>query len=195
MRGSEMKRGFQLLTALMFSVISIAPAFSTSIVSTSPTAGSVLSVAPTAVTIKASAELEDVANEITVTDPNGVRVDDGSVQIQGQVLMVGLKPLTISGLYTVSYTIMAIADVPTVSSFTFLYNAPAEMTLATPSPSQSEVNTPTANRTTDIFVIALLIFAFIILIFLSRYAKQTFKAPVKARKPPIRKSGSKKFLK
>jgi len=195
MRGSEMKRGFQLLTALMFSVISIAPAFSTSIVSTSPTAGSVLSVAPTAVTIKASAELEDVANEITVTDPNGVRVDDGSVQIQGQVLMVGLKPLTISGLYTVSYTIMAVADVPTISSFTFLYNAPAEMTLATPSPSQSEVNTPTANRTTDIFVIALLIFAFIILIFLSRYAKQTFKAPVKARKPPIRKSGSKKFLK
>ena len=190
-----MKRGFQILTALMFSIISISPAFSTSIVNTSPTAGSVLSVAPTAVTIKASAELEDVANEITVTDPNGVRVDDGSVQIQGQVLMVGLKPLTISGLYTVSYTIMAIADVPTVSSFTFLYNAPAEMTLATTSPSQSEVNTPTANRTTDIFVIALLIFAFIILIFLSRYAKQTFKSPVKARKPPIRKSGSKKFLK
>jgi len=48
-------------------------------------------------------------------------------------------------------------------------------------------------------VIALLIFAFIILIFLSRYAKQTFKAPVKApvkaRKPPIRKSTSRKFLK
>ncbi len=195
MRSSEMKRGFQILTALIFSIISIAPAFSTSIVSTSPTAGSVLSVAPTAVTIKASAELEDVANEITVTDPNGVRVDDGSVQIQGQVLMVGLKSLTISGLYTVSYTIMAVADVPTISSFTFLYNAPAEMTLATPSPSQSEVNTPTANRTTDIFVIALLIFAFIVLIFLSRYAKQTFKSPVKARKPPIRKSGSKKFLK
>jgi len=194
-----MKRGFQILMALMFSLISISPAFSTSIVSTSPTAGSVLSVAPTAVTIKASAELVDVANEITVTDPKGVRVDDGSVQIQGQVLMVGLKPLTISGLYTVSYTIMAIADAPTVSSFTFLYNAPAEMTLATPSPSQSEVNTPTANRTTDIFVIALLIFAFIILIFLSRYAKQTFKAPVKApvkaRKPPIRKSTSRKFLK
>ena len=195
MWGSEMKRGFQILTALIFSVISISPAFSTSIVSTSPTAGSVLSVAPTAVTIKANAELADAANEITVTDPKGVRVDDGSVQIQGQVLMVGLKPLTISGLYTVAYTIMAIADTPTVSSFTFLYNAPAEMTLATPSPSQSEVVTPTANRTTDIFVIALLIFAFIILIFLSRYAKQTFKAPVKARKPPVRKSNSRKFLK
>jgi hypothetical protein len=90
---------------------------------------------------------------------------------------------------------MAIADVPTVSSFTFLYNAPAEMTLPTPTPSQSEVSTPTANRTTDIFVIALLIFAFIILIFLSRYAKQTFKASAKVRKPPIRKSNSRKFLK
>lgn len=195
MRSREMKRGFQILTALIISIISTAPAFSTSIVSTSPTAGSVLSVAPTAVTIKASAELADVANEITVTDPNGVRVDDGSIQIQGQVLMVGLKPLTISGLYTVSYTISAIADSPTISSFTFLYNAPAEMTLATPSPSQSTISTPTINRTTDIFVIVLLIFAFILLIFLSRYAKQTFKAPVKARKPQIRKSGSKKFLK
>jgi copper resistance protein C len=132
---------------------------------------------------------------MTVTDPNGVRVDDGSVQIQGQVLMVGLKPLTVSGLYTVSYTITAIAEAATISSFTFLYNAPAEMTLATPSPSQSEVNTPAANRTTDIFVIALLILAFIVLIFLSRYAKQTFKAPANSRKPPIRKSNSRKFLK
>ena len=86
-------------------------------------------------------------------------------------------------------------DAPTVSSFTFLYNAPAEVTIATPSPSQSEISTPTVNRTTDIFVIALLIFAFIVLIFLSRYAKQTFKAPVKAKKPPIRKSNSRKFLK
>jgi methionine-rich copper-binding protein CopC len=190
-----MKRGFQILTALIFSIISISPAFSTSIISTSPTAGSVLSVAPTAVTIKASAELADVANEITITDPNGVRVDDGSVQIQGQVLMVGLKPLTVSGLYTVAYTITAIAEAPTVSSFTFLYNAPAEMTLPTPTPSQSKVSTPTANRTTDIFVIALLIFAFVILVFLSRYAKQTFKAPTNSRKPPTRKSNSRKFLK
>ena len=195
MRGRYMRRGFQILTSLLFSVIFISPAFSTSIVSTSPTAGSILSVAPTAVTIKASAQLADVANEITITDPNGVRVDDGSVQIQGQVLMVGLKPLTVSGLYTVSYTIMAIAEAPTVSSFTFLFNAPAEITLPTPSPSESKVRTPTPNRTTDIFVIALLIFAFIVLIFLSRYAKQTFKSTAKTRKPPTRKSNSRKFLK
>jgi len=184
-----------LFTLLIVGITPVSNAWATSIVSTSPTAGSVLSISPTAVTIKANADLLSGANEMTVTDAKGVRVDDGSLQVQGEVLMVGIKTLTKSGLYTVSYTIMAIADVPTVSSFTFLYNAPAEMTLPTPTPSQSEVSTPTANRTTDIFVIALLIFAFIILIFLSRYAKQTFKAPAKVRKPPIRKSNSRKFLK
>ena len=84
-------------------------ALATSIVSTSPTAGSVLSISPTAVTIKASQDLVEDANEITVTNSNGQRVDDGSIQIQGQVLMVGIKPLTTSGLYTVTYTLMALS--------------------------------------------------------------------------------------
>ena len=57
--------------------------WATSIVSTSPTAGSVLSISPTAVTIKANADLLDGANEITVSDSKGIRVDDGSIQIQG----------------------------------------------------------------------------------------------------------------
>ena len=190
-----MKRGFQLLTALMFSVISIAPAFSTSIVSTSPTAGSVLSVAPTAVTIKASAELEDVANEITVTDPNGVRVDDGSVQIQGQVLMVGLKALSVSGLYTVTYTLTAVDDSPITGTFTFLYNAPAEMSLPTPAPSDTTVVLPTANSATDLFVIGLMVFAFMVLIFLSRYAKKTFNTPIKRQRAPKKIPTIKKFKK
>ena len=51
-------------------------------------------------------------------------------------------------------------------------------------------------KKTKAILLAWLLSTFVfILIFLSRYAKQTFKAPVKARKPPIRKSGSKKFLK
>ena len=190
-----MKRGFQILTALMFSIISISPAFSTSIVNTSPTAGSVLSVAPTAVTIKASAELTDVANEITVTDPNGVRVDDGSVQIQGQVLMVGLKPLSVSGLYTVSYTLVAIDQSPITDSFTFLYNAPGEIAVATPAPSTEEILNKSPNRITDLFVIALMVFAFVMMIFLSRYAKKTFKTPAKPRQPKKNSSTSKKFVK
>ncbi|NDI09040.1 MAG: copper resistance protein CopC [Actinobacteria bacterium] len=169
--------------------------WATSIVSTSPTAGSVLSISPTAVTIKANADLLDGANEITVSDSKGIRVDDGSIQIQGSVLMVGVKPLTISGLYTVAYTLMAIDQPPITGTFTFLYNAPAEMALPTPTPSDEEVLTNSPNHMTDLFVIGLMIFAFIMLIFLSRYAKQTLKAPGRPRKVTKNSSTSKKFLK
>ena len=154
-----------------------------------------LNISPTAVTIKANADLLDGANEITVSDSKGIRVDDGSIQIQGSVLMVGVKPLTISGLYTVAYTLMAVDQPPVTRTFTFLYNAPAEMALPTPTPSEEVVLTNSPNRITDLFVIVLMIFAFIMLIFLSRYAKQTLKAPSRPRKVKKSSSSSKKFLK
>ena len=191
-----MKRLIHLLTVVFLTFISAVPAFATSIVNTSPTAGSVLSVSPTAVTVKANANLLAGANDLTVTDPNGTRVDDGSVQVQGPVLMVGLKELKNSGLYTVNYTLMAIDDEPINGSFTFLYNAPDEIALPTPSPTETAVVTNSnANHVTDIFVIALMVFAFVLLIFLSRYAKQTFNTPTKTRKVSKRPSTSKKIIK
>ena len=191
-----MKRSIQLATALFLTLISIYPANATSVVNTSPTAGSVLSVAPTAITVKANANLLAGANDLTVSDPTGARVDDGSVQIQGAVLMVGLKALKSSGLYTVNYTLMAIDEEPINGSFTLLYNAPDEMALPTPSPTESELATSSdANHVTDIFVIALMVFAFVLLVFLSRYAKQTFNTPTKPRKVSKRPSTSKKIIK
>jgi len=191
-----MKRLIHLLTVVFLTFISAVPAFATSIVNTSPTAGSVLSVSPTAVTVKANANLLAGANDLTVTEPNGTRVDDGSVQVQGPVLMVGLKELKNSGLYTVNYTLMAIDDEPINGSFTFLYNAPDEIALPTPSPTETAVvTTSNANHVTDIFVIALMVFAFVLLIFLSRYAKQTFNTPTKTRKVSKRPSTSKKIIK
>ena len=177
-----MKRLIQLSTALIFIAISISPAFATSIVSTSPTAGSILSVSPTAITVKANANLANGVNDLSVTDPKGVRVDDGSIQIQGPVLMVGLKALTISGLYTVSYTLMALDDSPITGSFTFLYIAPAEMTLPTPAPTDTTVALPTANKATDIFVIGLMVFAFIVLIFYLGMQEKLLHPLLKAQK-------------
>ena len=191
-----MKRSIQLATALFLTLISIYPANATSVVNTSPTAGSVLSVAPTAITVKANANLLAGANDLTVSDPTGARVDDGSVQIQGAVLMVGLKPLNSSGLYTVSYTLMAIDEAPITGSFTFLYNAPDELALPTPIPTDTSMSSsPNANHVTDIFVIALMVFAFVLLIFLSRYARKTFSTPVKSSRSMRQKSTSKKIIK
>jgi len=69
-----MKRSIQLVTALFLTLISISPAHATSVVNTSPTAGSVLSVAPTAITVKANANLLAGANDLSVTDPTGVPI-------------------------------------------------------------------------------------------------------------------------
>jgi methionine-rich copper-binding protein CopC len=192
-----MKRLIQVISMFMFAFLGTNSALATSIVSTSPTAGSILSVSPSAVSIKANSDLVEGANSIEVTNPAGVRVDDGSIQVQGSVLLVGLKPLETSGTYTVSYTLMVVDEESSSGTFTFIYNAPGEMTLATPEPAASEdpLSTNNPNRLTDLFVVGLMVFAFIVLVFLSRYAKQTFNTPSKPKVQRKNPSTSKKFLK
>jgi len=192
-----MKRLVQVISLSMFIFLGTNIAAATSIVSTSPTAGSILSISPSAVSIKANSDLVEGANSIEVTNPSGVRVDDGSVQVQGSVLLVGLKPLETSGTYTVSYSLMVIDEESASGTFTFIYNSPGEVTMATPEPTVSEdpLSTNNPNRLTDLFVVALLIFAFIVLVFLSRYAKQTFNTPSKPKVQRKNPSTSKKFLK
>ncbi|CAB4334946.1 MAG: hypothetical protein F2717_00640 [Actinobacteria bacterium] len=192
-----MKRLVQVISLSMFVFLGTNIAAATSIVSTSPTAGSILSISPSAVSIKANSDLVEGANSIEVTNPSGVRVDDGSVQVQGSVLLVGLKPLETSGTYTVSYSLMVIDEESASGTFTFIYNSPGEVTMATPEPTTSEdpLSTNNPNRLTDLFVVALLIFAFIVLVFLSRYAKQTFNTPSKPKVQRKNPSTSKKFLK
>jgi hypothetical protein len=192
-----MKRLVQVISLSMFVFLGTNIAAATSIVSTSPTAGSILSISPSAVSIKTNSDLVEGANSIEVTNPSGVRVDDGSVQVQGSVLLVGLKPLETSGTYTVSYSLMVIDEESASGTFTFIYNSPGEVTMATPEPTTSEdpLSTNNPNRLTDLFVVALLIFAFIVLVFLSRYAKQTFNTPSKPKVQRKNPSTSKKFLK
>ncbi|NBU93121.1 MAG: copper resistance protein CopC [Actinobacteria bacterium] len=179
-----MKKVAVLLISLFIGVLGAGPALATSLISSSPTGGSVLSLAPTAVTITANADLTDGANEMSVTDPTGKRVDDGSVQMQGATLTVGIKPLTATGVYTVNYTIMSVGESPITSSFTFLFNAPSVISEPRPGASDTPITNQSVNRTSDLLVIALLIFACFILVLMSRYAKETFNSnkPTKPRK-------------
>jgi methionine-rich copper-binding protein CopC len=179
-----MKKVAVLLISLFIGALGAGPALATSLISSSPTGGSVLSVAPTAVTITANADLTDGANDMSVTDPTGKRVDDGSVQMQGATLTVGIKPLTATGVYTVNYTIMAVGESPITSSFTFLFNAPSVISEPTPGATDTPKTNQSVNRTSDFLVIALLIFACFVLVLMSRYAKQTFSSnkPTKPRK-------------
>jgi copper resistance protein C len=170
----------------------VAPANATSLISSSPVGGSVLSLAPTAVTITANTDLTDGANEVTVLDPLGMRVDDGALQMQGATLTVGVKPLTATGVYTVNYTMMAVGEDSLTGSFTFLFNAPAVIAEPTPSlsnPAEQPSDSASVNRTSDLLVIALLIFAIFILVLMVKYAKQTFKGSPTPKVRSIKKPG------
>ena len=110
---------------LLFTVLGTSNAFPNALVSTSPISGSTLSVSPTSVTVTGQLPLLADANEISVTDPNGVRVDDGTIMVNDVSATVGLMPLTESGFYTVNYLLFAEADAPLEGSYRFKYQAPS----------------------------------------------------------------------
>jgi|APCry1669188970_1035186.scaffolds.fasta_scaffold107436_1 copper resistance protein C len=163
-----------VLAAIVFSLTVIAPAQANSLVSTSPAVGSILVSAPSAVTLTTQAPLADIGNTVTVTNPVAARVDDGTITVDGMNVIVGLQPLTVTGLYTVAYTLLTANDVPLVGTFTFSFTAPTVISSPSPTSSAATTITPTAGsgRGTAIFVLVLLFVAFLVFIFLIFYARK-----------------------
>ncbi len=151
-----------------------APALANSLVATSPIAGATLKVAPSAVTITVEITPMDMGNEITVTDPGGRRVDDGTLTVAENDIIIGMKPITESGVYKVSYNIISEMDVPLVGSFIFNFSSstistPEEVVPSTP------VKVQGSDFGTNLFVIGLLVASFAVLITLALYARKIFK--------------------
>jgi len=69
-----------VVSAILFTPVA---AFANSLVATSPMSGATLQSAPSAITVTTELALMDAGNEISVTDPTGVRVDDGALTIDG----------------------------------------------------------------------------------------------------------------
>jgi hypothetical protein len=115
------------------------------------------------------------ASSITVTDPNGVRVDDGTIYISDMSATVGIRPLDESGFYTVTYSLAAEGDAPLEGSFTFKYQAPSVISTANPSPEPTQSQTPASSSWgTNVFVIVLLFAAVLVTVGLSLYARKLF---------------------
>lgn len=131
----------------------------------SPGAGSVVSVAPERVDIWFTQELfrRAGANTITVTGPDGQRVDTGEAEIDSadrKRLSIALLPAVPPGIYTVAWASLSSTDGdPAEGSFTFTVdpNAPpssgaasATPTLTpTPPAESSPVTTPPASPGSD----------------------------------------------
>jgi hypothetical protein len=115
----------------------------------------------------------DMGNEITVTDPAGRRVDDGTLTVAGNDIIVGMKPITESGAYKVSYNIISEMDTPLVGSFIFNFSTP---TISTPQEVVPKVPAKVQGSDfgTNLFVIGLLVVSLIVLISLALYARKIF---------------------
>jgi len=184
----RVRMGIAAIAVVALSQLGFMPsALANSLVSTSPAVGSVLSVAPNAVSVTAAISLLPDGNSISVTDPAGKQVDDGSLTISDTTAVIGIKPLTVSGIYTVSYTLLSATDAPLTGSFTFLFNAPPTISSpsnsAAPTPIQTLVAKPAAsNSSANLFVIILLVVATLIGLFLLWYARLVWKDSKKSRK-------------
>ncbi len=168
-----MKRLAAVIGALGLTFLAAAPAVANSLVATSPIAGSTLKVAPSAVTISVEVTPMDMGNEITVTDPASRRVDDGTLTVAGNDLIVGMKPITDSGVYKVTYNIISEMDLPLEGSFVFNFStptisAPVEVVPTTPAKIEG------SDFATNLFVIGLLVASLAVLIALALYARKIF---------------------
>lgn len=130
-------RIFRLLLIGGLLLISAPASAHTSIVSFAPDAGQVLTTAPTQVTIVTTEAVREMGSAITVTSPSGQRVDDGSTEVQGTTVLVGLVMLTETGDYTVNYRLLAQDGHPIEDSYTFTLSE------VSPTPAPSETPTPT----------------------------------------------------
>lgn len=171
-------------TFVALGVLPTPAAQANTVVASVPAVGAVLSQAPNAVSVSAATTLLSDGDSLSVTDPNGTQVDDGSLTISDTTAVVGLKPLTETGIYTVSYTLLSATDTPLTGSYTFLYNAPSTISTptATPSPSVTSAPTSSSNSSANIAVLVFLGLATIVALFLLWYAGMIWKQFRKHRK-------------
>lgn len=163
------------LFALALLLSAPSQAIASTLVSTSPVAGQSLQSAPNSVTITTDATLLDTGNEITVTDPSGVRVDDGLITVGGNAAVIGLKPLIKGGIYTVTYSMLAENDVPLTGSFTFNFVQASIAPSVVPQPTESSPGVPSGNNVgTTMFVIGMLLAAIVVTVLLARYARKIY---------------------
>lgn len=175
------ERSFRSLAVLLIAVLlsfSSAPAFAFDLVSADPDVDSTIITSPGAVTLTFSSDVTDSGSSLSVRAPSGMAVDDGSLLIDGASALIGLKKLTEAGRYTVTYQFVSIDGEVLNGTYSFNFDAPAEISSpsASPtviaSPDVSQVTpgeaTGKSSRATDIFMISLLVISFLVLLFIGK---------------------------
>jgi hypothetical protein len=120
-------------------ILGIGSAQALTLVNITPTAGVVLTHSPTQVLLTFDTPLGEQGNSVTVTDPSGKRIDDGSLEVSGAKALVGIATLSSTGIMTINYQVVGADGVSLSGSSNFQVDAGA---LATPSATASATPTP-----------------------------------------------------
>lgn len=104
-----------LLTALLAANGALAHAF---LDHASPLVGSTVATAPHELTLTFTQSLEPAYSTVTITGPNGARVDEGKAQVSGNTMRIGLKAAG-PGTYRVRWHALSVDTHSTQGSFTF----------------------------------------------------------------------------
>jgi len=130
-----LQKGIKSLFIALFLVsYAAAPAFAHStMVSMNPPKDSVQTVAPTQVVITFDEALTSSGAGLTVTAPDGVRVDLGNAKVANTNLSVGVGPITLNGRYVVNYRAVSADGHPVEDSVGFTIRIPSLTATAKPS--------------------------------------------------------------
>jgi methionine-rich copper-binding protein CopC len=108
-----------LAIAAAFLMLGTAPALPHAFLDhASPLVGSTVHAAPHEVSLTFTQNLEAAFSTVEVTNAGGARVDQGKPQISGNVMRVGLKPLT-AGTSKVRWHALSVDTHRTEGSFSF----------------------------------------------------------------------------
>jgi methionine-rich copper-binding protein CopC len=135
----RIRRSWPLVAGLLLALATANAAQAATLIGSSPSAGATITTALTQVTVTADSALADMGSSLTVTAPNGTRVDDGSLAPNGATALVGVKALSATGVYTVTYQLI-LANGQNLSgkyTFTFIGATTATPTSALPTGASS----------------------------------------------------------
>ncbi|MEU6603800.1 copper resistance CopC family protein [Streptomyces shenzhenensis] len=116
--------------------------------SAGPAADAVLAGLPPRVTLTFSDPMDGKYAKVAVTGPDGTSAADGSPQVDGRTVTLGLKSGAASGRYTVGYRVVSADGHPVSGSYAFTLqeavgssSAPAEEpATASPTPAADQAN-------------------------------------------------------
>ena len=141
----------KFVTLIMLAFLALVPAVTNAwadqISGSSPLAGSTINVSPSIVSITTTSPLQTEGTSIQVTDPNGKQVDDSSITVSNNIVLIGMQQLNISGVYKVSYNLYFQDVAPQIGSYTFTFNSPGSVTNASPNDNATNSNKANGNTT------------------------------------------------